>query len=509
MSTKLVFPLLVVLPDKPGDPVTPITAGYTTYTCECGESYVDNLVDALGHNYVASGNVYTCTRCGDSYTGHEHSYTETTTEPTCTEAGYTVYTCSCGDSYQVDLPALGHDYVMINQDVSGKRTYRCTRCGATYTDSGVGINPPIDPDPPVEYSLRNSNVAVTTEHHEYIYASGKLLREIVTTTDAEGNITTQTLDFTYDTSGSPYTLTHTVGTTSSIYYYVVNLQGDVIRLVSGNGATVAEYRYGPYGEVLTASGAMAEVNPLRYRGYYADVETEFYYLQSRYYDPAICRFVNADGYASTGQGFLGQNMFAYCNNSPVCMTDAHGFAAGNIVTTVHMRDNYSLSYKGTYPTIEAAVQMFATRYYGVTRDHYIEVFAFIYEAEVDGQTRYKFGFIRHGYPRSDKVRAAFDVVKEGYSYDGLVIVARVHTHPTDAFDENFLPDDRVLAVGAHANNPAFQEYLVTQYSIRKFNPADVNNSLFVAPLGYVFSQYYVPRFGGGNKHGSMTAGYIM
>ena len=342
MSTKLALPLLVVLPDKPSDSVTRITADYTTYTCECGESYVDNLVEALGHNYVQSGNVYTCTRCGDSYTGHEHNYTEETTEPSCTQAGYTIYTCSCGDSYQVNLPALGHDYVMISQDFSGKRTYRCTRCGATYTDSGVGINPPIDPDPPVEYSLRNSNVTVTTEHHEYIYASGKLLREVITTTDAEGNVTTQTLDFTYDTSGNPYSLTYN-GTT---YYYVVNLQGDVIRLVSGTGATVAEYEYDPYGRVISGTGTMAEVNPLRYRGYYYDAESEFYYLQSRYYDPATCRFVNADTYTSTGQSFLGYNMFAYCGNNPKNRSDYSGHAWwGNNTVAINdvARDYYSVN----------------------------------------------------------------------------------------------------------------------------------------------------------------------
>ena len=114
--------------------------------------------------------------------------------------------------------------------------------------------------------------------------------------------------------------------TPVIYYYVVNLQGDVIRLVSTNGASVAQYWYGPYGEVRQAFGAMAEANPLRYRGYYYDADTEFYYLQSRYYDPAICRFINADGIAATGQGFLGCNMFAYCGNNPTNRTDPSGHA---------------------------------------------------------------------------------------------------------------------------------------------------------------------------------------
>ena len=69
---------------------------------------------------------------------------------------------------------------------------------------------------------------------------------------------------------------------------------------------------------------MAEINPLRYRGYYYDTETGFYYLQSRYYDPEICRFINADSYASSGQGILGHNAFIYCSNSPVIYIDATG-----------------------------------------------------------------------------------------------------------------------------------------------------------------------------------------
>ena len=65
-------------------------------------------------------------------------------------------------------------------------------------------------------------------------------------------------------------------------------------------------------------------NPLRYRGYVYDTETGLYYLQSRYYDPEMGRFINADGYASTGQGILGTNMFAYCGNNPVKNIDQLG-----------------------------------------------------------------------------------------------------------------------------------------------------------------------------------------
>jgi len=66
-----------------------------------------------------------------------------------------------------------------------------------------------------------------------------------------------------------------------------------------------------------ANSTTANINPFRYRGYYYDVETGLYYLQSRYYDPEIGRWINADGYVSTGQELLGFNMFVYCGNNPV------------------------------------------------------------------------------------------------------------------------------------------------------------------------------------------------
>ena len=306
---------------------------------KCGESYVDNLVDALGHNYVQSGNVYTCSRCGDSYTGHEHSYTEATTQPTCTTAGYTVYTCSCGDSYTVEIPALGHNYVLVGQS-GNVATYECSRCGHRYT-----AVIPVDPQPPVEYSLRSSNPV--TEHHEYVYASGQLMRETITTT-ANGTSTTEVLDFIYGSGSTPLALVYTNGTANPVtYYFVTNMQGDVVKLVNASGATVASYAYDAWGKVLSATGSMAEVNPIRYRGYYYDAETELYYLQSRYYDPGVKRFINADGVTTTGQGFLGANMFAYCLNSPVCSADSCGMKTTKRIDDTMVEVKYSVKPGGT------------------------------------------------------------------------------------------------------------------------------------------------------------------
>ena len=72
------------------------------------------------------------------------------------------------------------------------------------------------------------------------------------------------------------------------------------------------------------ASSLGYYNPLRYRGYVYDNESGLYYLQSRYYNPVWGRFINADGLVSTGQGLLGNNMFAYCLNQPVIMVDITG-----------------------------------------------------------------------------------------------------------------------------------------------------------------------------------------
>ncbi len=113
---------------------------------------------------------------------------------------------------------------------------------------------------------------------------------------------------------------------SLLYYYVCNAQGDVVKILTSGGATAAWYEYDAWGNVVSVGGNadIANLNPIRYRGYYYDTETGFYYLNSRYYDPEICRFINVDGYVSTGSALLGYNMFAYCLNNPISNVDSSG-----------------------------------------------------------------------------------------------------------------------------------------------------------------------------------------
>ena len=114
------------------------------------------------------------------------------------------------------------------------------------------------------------------------------------------------------------------------YFFRRNLQGDIISILNTAGQTVVSYEYDPWGNILSTSGSMAATlgadNPFRYRGYYYDNESGFYYLQSRYYDPATGRFLNADDTAYIGASgtILGYSLFAYCENNPVSYMDSTG-----------------------------------------------------------------------------------------------------------------------------------------------------------------------------------------
>lgn len=80
-----------------------------------------------------------------------------------------------------------------------------------------------------------------------------------------------------------------------------------------------------YNESSQNNKLIAEINPFRYRGYYYDIETGLYYLNSRYYDPSTGRFINADGLNFLEQDKInGLNLYAYCGNNPVMNIDPNG-----------------------------------------------------------------------------------------------------------------------------------------------------------------------------------------
>ena len=136
---------------------------------------------------------------------------------------------------------------------------------------------------------------------------------------------TNTMYFQYDTNGVP--LGFILNGTQ--YFYITNQMGDVISITDAQGNELAQYSYDEWGNTLsTSDNDIANINPLRYRGYYYDSETGYYYLQSRYYDPSICRFINADIpeiVNVTKDVYTGINLFPYCNNNPVNNSDPTGY----------------------------------------------------------------------------------------------------------------------------------------------------------------------------------------
>ncbi len=156
----------------------------------------------------------------------------------------------------------------------------------------------------------------------YYYDSNKNLIALV-----KGN---DTLLFYYDSDGSATSFSYN----GTMYFYVKNLQGDVIRIIDLSGTEVASYVYDAWGNIKDTKGepTIREINPIRYRGYVYDTETSLYYLQSRYYDPFTGRFLNADDTAFIGVSgtVLSGNLFAYCENNPVNHIDNYGYVKINI-----------------------------------------------------------------------------------------------------------------------------------------------------------------------------------
>jgi RHS repeat-associated protein len=111
------------------------------------------------------------------------------------------------------------------------------------------------------------------------------------------------------------------------YFYIRNSQSDIIGILDSNGTQVVSYTYDTWGKLISITGdkVLGEKNPYRYRGYRYDTETGYYYLQSRYYNPEMGRFLNIDALGGNVGALLSHNIFTYCNNNPANTTDPNGF----------------------------------------------------------------------------------------------------------------------------------------------------------------------------------------
>ena len=179
----------------------------------------------------------------------------------------------------------------------------------TYNDEGLRLSTTI-------------NGATTT----YLYDGSVLIAEYTPN---------YTCVYIYDESGAiigAKYISTSAGSSWQTYFFEKNLQGDVIAVYSDTGTKLISYRYDAWGNVTTTyhnggANTLAANNPIRYRSYYYDTALRMYYLQSRYYDPIICRFISPDTTAvltATPMALTDKNLYAYCDNNPVMRVDGNG-----------------------------------------------------------------------------------------------------------------------------------------------------------------------------------------
>ena len=294
----------------------------------------------FGYTYDTAGNIRSITKDGTvtkSFGYTNPSWPDLLTSVTAN--GTTKDVLYEGQTQTSDLPSSGNPVTYYNgKDYSFTWTKGRQLASATVDGKQVSYT----------YDMSGVRTSKTVNGTTYNYTtlSGKVMRQ------QWGN---KSLEFIYDDGNQPFAMIYNDGSTSTLYYYVLNAQGDVIALLNANGTLAASYNYGAWGNYsvhgadgkkTTDATFIGHINPLRYRGYYYDRETRLYYLQSRYYDFANCRFINADTFATTdANGFLSANMFAYCENNPVNGCDPSGEWVHLIVGAVlGAVSNVALSY---------------------------------------------------------------------------------------------------------------------------------------------------------------------
>ena len=158
------------------------------------------------------------------------------------------------------------------------------------------------------------------------------------------------MHFFYDASGCPAM----VKFNGTVYRYVHNLQGDVVGILNSAGTLVVEYKYDAWGRLISATNStLANLNPFRYRSYVYDSDAGMYYLNSRYYNPEWCRFINADSIVGN-IGVLNHNLFAYCKNNSVALYDPSGkySVASTFISEDQLASDPSIEYREVERTEE-------------------------------------------------------------------------------------------------------------------------------------------------------------
>ena len=253
------------------------------------------------------------------------------------------FTTSTGPLYAPNS-AVGYQYNSKNQRTN--KSYDdngnlLSHNGYTLGWTGRQLTSAVNEADEYELSFAYNSEGIRTEktvNGDTIYYEMDDNNYVVKQYKLDGNVPYSSFRFDYDSNGSPIGFEYSSnGRIYFSFYYVKNAQGDIVEILDGSGNSVVQYTYNEWGKVLSVTGSRAgnigKYNPLRYRGYYYDTETELYYLQSRYYSPDLMAFISQDDPAlSNAQGQpLGSNLYAYCLNNPVNMSDSTGRAVETII----------------------------------------------------------------------------------------------------------------------------------------------------------------------------------
>ena len=280
---------------------------------------VDSANQLLRENNQAAGTttVWTYDNAGNIQSRKEYAYTTGEVGEETDSVTYTYGNTEWGDQLtEYDGELIEYDEIGNPKVIGGwSYTWKHGRELASMTD---GTNTWVN-----TYNADGLRVKRTdgTDTYDYVYLDGQLVQMIVNDSGTEYK-----LKFSYDADGVPMSVSYN-GTT---FYYATNAQGDVVGIINQAGNIRVTYSYDAWGNVLSTEGGLkntiGKYNPLRYRGYVYDAETGLYYVSSRYYDPEIGRWINADNQISTGSDLTGLNLYAYCGNNPVNRNDPTGEA---------------------------------------------------------------------------------------------------------------------------------------------------------------------------------------
>jgi RHS repeat-associated protein len=260
-----------------------------------------------------------------------------------------IFLCCCWPKIKQCVQDLltSYDGQSISYDASGNPT---SYLGATLTWTMGRQLASYDKDSlSVDYTYNENGIrtskTVNNVRTDFYLNGSQVIAEVT-----NGN----RIDYRYDGNSQLIALRYN----GNEYYYVTNIQGDIISLIDGSGTSVVQYSYDAWGNQTSCTGTLAntlgQANPYHYRGYKFDSETGLFYVGSRYYDPQIGRFINADEPAilqmTQGQ-LLGTNLFAYCLNNPVNMSDPtgylpwYGYLASAAIQIAGLSGIFAASYK--------------------------------------------------------------------------------------------------------------------------------------------------------------------